>query len=177
MVCLRLTYPLESPQSAIRRVWPKAMSTAALGSSRLVLLVLRLTSGSTSLSHHRSSIEAIWHVAWVQRRLRWIPRKGGYLRWLLLLLRLLLLRLLLLLWLLLWLIVSMLLLLHPKATTATAAAAPPPFSKAANATATEYTWAWAGWGWGTTSTHDVTSGCGVDDDVIRPQPGHALHFL
>ena len=66
--------------------------------------------------------------------------------------------------------------MHPKATIVTAATAPPPFAKAA--TATEYTcWAWVGRGWGNTSTHDVTSGCGVDDDVIRPQLGHALHFL
>jgi len=72
-----------------------------------------------------------------------------------------------------------------KATTATAAAneadtatgtAAAAASAAATATATECTW-WAGWGWGTTSTHDTTSGRGVDDNVIRSHPGHALHFL
>jgi hypothetical protein len=39
-------------------------NTAALGSIRssIVLILLLRTTGSTSLAHHLSSIEAIWHV-------------------------------------------------------------------------------------------------------------------
>jgi hypothetical protein len=62
-------------------------------------------------------------------------------------------------------------------TDTAAAAATADASTTATTTATEYTWLRAGLGWGTTSTHDVTSGLGVDDDVIRAQAGHALHFL
>jgi hypothetical protein len=83
-------------------------NTAALGSIRpsIVLVLLQCTAGSTSLAHHLSSIEALWHTWRLQSKWNLLLR-------LLLLLLLLLWRLLLLLrwWLLLWCKVNMQLLL------------------------------------------------------------------
>jgi hypothetical protein len=70
-------------------------STAALGSIRpsIVLALLRCTTGSMSLAHHLSSIEAIWHTWRLQSEwnlLLWVlPRRKVNMRlWWLLLLRL-----------------------------------------------------------------------------------------
>jgi hypothetical protein len=66
--------------------------------SNVPVLLPTTTSGSTSLSHHLSSIEAIWHVVLLLLwRQRWLWRKR-YLLGRLLLLLLWLLRWLLLLW-------------------------------------------------------------------------------
>jgi hypothetical protein len=66
------------------------------------------------------------------------------------------------------------------AASATAASATAAKATAAKATATtnttECTWL-RGLGWGTTSTHDVASGRGVENNVIQAHASHALHFL
>jgi hypothetical protein len=68
------------------------------------------------------------------------------------------------------------------ATAAKATATTATDTKAATAKATattnttECTWL-RGLGWGTTSTHDVASGRGVNNNVIQAHASHALHFL
>jgi hypothetical protein len=66
------------------------------------------------------------------------------------------------------------------AAEATAAAATTAKATTAKATATTNTteciWL-RGLGWGTTSTHDVASGRGVDNDVVHVHASHALYFF
>jgi hypothetical protein len=62
------------------------------------------------------------------------------------------------------------------AATATKAAKATAAKATATTNTTECTWL-SGLGWGTTSTHDVASGHGVDNNVVRAHASHTLHFL